>query len=499
MGIIIRQSIKTTLVNFVGAVVGMVSILFIYPLNEEAVGYVQFLYSTAMFISPLIAIGLTSAAIKYYTPDSGSKEKRSTGLLAFLLTGVLVGFALFCTVFFVFNDSVYILFDKIQLNSKVFSENESTIIFLSFILVIAGVLTNYISNSGRIVIPSLLQNLGFKIYLPLLILLLYFGYLNFTFLPFALFIFYVAVVVVLFGYLKYLGDFDTGFNKSWFKKERFKPVMTYSLFNGLTAIGSLLAYRIDIIMITGMLDYSNAGLYFMVMTMAAVLDIPSHALNNISGPVIAKSWLNNDVIHIISIYKKSSVNLLIAGLYLFMGIYFCFNDLAAISSKPEVFKGGIYIFVFLAGTKLLDMLTSVNNPIINYSEKYKVNLFFVLILGVLNVFLNLYLIQKYQVVGAAISTFISMTLFNFTKLGYIYQSFRMHPFSNKLWHLLLIFFIVFIIINAIPFPSNPFFAIILKAVTVTTIFVLPVYIFKVSEDFNNLILGFKSRILGSKV
>lgn len=494
MGVIARQSIKTTIVNFAGAFIGMISILAVYPLREDALGYAQFLYNAGSFLTPVAGLGLTMAAIRFYTETKKDDALKGRGFLLFLIIGVSLGFILLILLYSVFKNSFYQLLDKAGIDSKVFAENEFIILTLTWMITMVTLLTNYISNYGRITVPSMLHNVGYKVYLPLVVLCVYYGVMQVSAVGQSVIFFHVLVIASLLFYLQRLGGLNLSFNPGFFTKKTLRPIATYSLFNALTIIGAILVYRIDIIMISGMLDYTQAGIYFMILTMASVIDIPSQALNNITGPIISKSWLQNDLTNIDKLYKKSSVNLLIAGGLLFLGIWYCFGDLASISSKPEVFKGGQLIFLFLAGTKLTEQLTSVNNPIINFSSYYKYNLAFILSLGILNVFLNFYLIGKYQALGAAMASFISMGLFNIMKITFIYLKLKMHPFSLALLSLLGIFMVVFVLIRIVPFPSHPVTAIILKAGLISLAYGLMIYFSGISEDINAFTDNFILRV-----
>jgi len=88
--------------------------------------------------------------------------------------------------------------------------------------------------------------------------------------------------------------------------------------------------------------------------------------------------------------------------------------------------------------KLLNLAASTNNEIINYSKFYRANLVFLLILAFINIVLNIYLIPKYGISGAAFATLASFIIFNLLKLIFIKVKFGFLPFSKNTLKLLLL-------------------------------------------------------------
>ena len=57
MGIIKRQSIKNSIVNYVGVFIGAISVIFIYPLiDKEDLGSIQFTLNTAILFAPFASV-----------------------------------------------------------------------------------------------------------------------------------------------------------------------------------------------------------------------------------------------------------------------------------------------------------------------------------------------------------------------------------------------------------------------------------------------------------
>ncbi|MEJ6807369.1 MAG: polysaccharide biosynthesis C-terminal domain-containing protein, partial [Saprospiraceae bacterium] len=206
-----------------------------------------------------------------------------------------------------------------------------------------------------------------------------------------------------------------------------------------------------------------------------------------AGPIISKSFNDNNHEEIQSIYIKGSINSLIVGMLIFLGIWFNLDAIISLSSKPEAFFGATQIFLFLGIAKLIDGLTGINTHILLYSKYYKFNLLFLLCLGVLNVFLNLVLIKQYDIAGAAMATLISLTLYNLIKLFFIKFTLDMSPFTLDTLKVLLIGVMVFGLLFILPMPDSVVLGILLRSILISVLFIGSIYWSKASIDFNSLV------------
>ena len=77
MGIVINQSIKNTLVTYFGFAIGAVNALFLYTnfLGKTHYGMVAFLLSAANIMMPLMAFGVHSTLIRFYSRCQTEAER----------------------------------------------------------------------------------------------------------------------------------------------------------------------------------------------------------------------------------------------------------------------------------------------------------------------------------------------------------------------------------------------------------------------------------------
>src|SRR5690606_20054936 len=167
--------------------------------------------------------------------------------------------------------------------------------------------------------------------------------------------------------------------------------------------------KIDVIMIATLIGLKETGVYGLAIFIGNVLAIPTSAVWQITSPQLAKGINENDWDRITEIYKKTSANLLIIGVFIYFLLLGLLDSALHLSPKYEEMTDIIPFFAVIGISKLIDMGASVNHQILTYSTRYRSVLTFVAILGISNVVLNYFLVTGMDgAIGAAISTCITV-------------------------------------------------------------------------------------------
>lgn len=486
MGVIFRESSLTTLVRLVGAAVGVVSLLFIYPLDHEAYGLATFLMNCAFLLVPLAGFGLPHVAVKFFK----EYKDRSEDVRRFLPTLFCVAFVLlgvFCFSSYLVEPYFLKLLDMIGFDMAIVRSNISSILLLLSLVLLVQITTSYFTNFSKVVVPTILQDLGFKLFLPLIVLMVFINYIDKAHMASYLIGFYVLLFLLLLLYGVRQQTIVTSVDFGFFKDlDTRKRVLSFGWFSMLTSLGAVMAFKIDSVMITTLVDVKHNGLYMNVLAMAAVLDIPNQVIGKVSGPIISKSWTDKNTKEIKRIYRKSAISNFVVASIFFSLIWVNYDQLILLSSNKKALQDTSMLFLIIAGAKLFDGMCGVNSQIIAYSKYYRFNLYFLLVLACLTVVLNYLLIPKYGVVGAAIATFISIALFNVLKLILINFKEGMSPFSPLLLKAIIWTFFVLVVHNVVKsiMPDQQLLAILCNSALVIVLFFFGAWQFRFLPEAN---------------
>ncbi len=427
MGVIQRQGIKNSLVNFFGIALGFFATLFIYPLDWELYGSIQYWISSAALLVPILRLGSNVLVPKYYPYFEKNNISGFLGMIFQMAAISIVGMSLIILILaLIFQDSGFL--QRLQLN-----QHDALLIYLFCLAFIANnIFQLQAANSRRIVVPDLISNVGFKVFLMTLVLGSYYGFIGREMAGPLLIFFYLGSASLLLLYVISLGKFSVrGFSWKSLTPQFKRELRIYWLIGVLNSLGLILAYKIDIFIIGSTLDNESVGYYSMFLFMTNVMMVPMNSLSQISAPEISESFEHDDIPRIERIYKKTSNNLLVIGTIILVTIWIGIMFLLEVMNNGKELEPFIYCLFFLGIAKIFDLSTSVNHLIINYSRWYRYNLLFLLLVSALNITLNLVLIEDYGIVGVGFATMTSLFIFNSIKTLFIYRKLKIHPFTGR--------------------------------------------------------------------
>lgn len=480
------------MVNYVGIVIGALSTLFIYPLDWDIYGNIQYWMSTAVLLIPVLRLGSTSLINKYFPHF---KEKGIKGFFSLILLITLGTMLMMSTLLLALKFAVPYFSSSKTLNNFFEDSSFYPVYILSVLFISASILQQQSSNFKRIVIPEILTTFSLKLVLPSLVILSFYKVLDLDGVFYGLVIYNLLVILFLLIYAKKLGALDINWTVRKNISRKLKTdLRKYWIFGGLNYFGTILAYKIDAVMIGNLLNKTMVGYYSTYLFLASVLEIPFRSFNRISGPIISRAFENNQLDLIEDIYKKSSRNLMVTGLLVFGGIWLNMDYLFEIMKNGEDISMYKNIFLFLGLAKLFDTLTSVNNLILIYSKWYRYNLIFLLLLGTSNIILNIFFIKEFGIIGAGYATTISIFAFNLVKSLFIYRKFKMHPFSKKSYLQLLVLIAILSIEPLFNLEFHPVISLVITSFGFGICFLSFVWFSRMSEEINSTIKGFAKKI-----
>ncbi len=494
MGVIQRQGLKHTIVSYFGVFIGLFSTLLIYPRIPELYGLFKVIIDSTLLCVSFFSFGLSIHAVKFF-PDFKDQKTGHHGFLSFLLIGSLIGFLFFLVCLPLLK---YLLLDVLLKNSAsidLLTEYFYYLVPMVFLFIFNAIFFKYVSNFNRVVIPNIFE-IFIKISLPILALLFLGDYINTQYFVLGIILNYVIVLIGFLIYTKSLGQLFFKINLNFIKPPLAKEIKKFSLFGLLNTLGGTLAFKIDTLMVAGMIDITSSGIYGIVHVITEVIMKPAKGIVAISSPIISASWKKNDLENIKMIYQKSSTILLIIGCFVFLGIWGSIYDLMEIMPNTEMMQTGINVILFLGLARLVDLATSVNSDIISFSKKYQFNFYALMVLAVLNITFNLFFIPIYGLVGTAIATFCSVTLFNLVKLIFIWINFKMQPFTLATVKILLLAGLCWLMIHFIPFNFHPIVNILLRSILLTIVYGGLTLYLEISPDVNGMVRGGLNKLSG---
>ncbi len=484
MGIVVRQSIITTIIAYCGVAIGYVNLLYLYPkfLEPGQIGLLRTIQDAAILFTPFAQFGLAQSILRFYPRLVTSKEQAGSFIRLVLLLA-LVGFGIFLLLFKIFERSILAYF---LTNAPEIIGYSTVVVWLTFILLILAILESYARSLLKTIVPNLLREVVARLLLAVLVLMYFSGHLSFHQFIVSTALAYLAALFILIIYLWTQGDLKINTSFHQLNKKELPGLFKYSLLSFAGMAGLIIIGKVDSIMISGMLGLAANAIYTTSFYMATVIEIPKRALLQISMPLISRAFEKNDFGDIKNIYQKTSINQFIVGSLILAGIWANLHNFFALMPKGEIYEAGQYVVIIIGLGKLIDMLFGPSSEILVLSKYYGFNIVFILLLAAAIIAGNNLLIPRYGINGAAIGSAVALSLFNFLKYLFIYFQLGIQPFTKNTLKVLGIGAVTLSMNFFIPRLTEVFLDMAVRSSAIITVFVTLVFISKASPDGNKV-------------
>lgn len=479
MSVVARQSFKYTLIGYFGFLLGTVSAVFVFNHNFEFYGKLQYIKNTAEIIVPFVIFGISYSNVKFFYEIN--KDGKHHNMLSLSLLTVLINFIIFVGGTFM----AAWLFPVIK--TWKFWQYKEYIIPLVLLLSLSGILNKFTSNYKRISVSNIFDNLFPKIANLGAFLIFFFWGSQLVSFGFFLSVF-AASTLGYFVYTNKLERIRVDFSTDYFKKNGlWKDFANYSFFGFLGTFGNYIS--INGTMIGEFLGMEELGIYWTLYAMISLISIPQLGLFNVSAPIINECLIKKDFEELDRFYKKTSLSLFFLGAVLFSCIVIGFPYLASLMKNGSALLDYQPVVWIWGMALIFDLATGFNGNIISLSKYYKFNILVMLILALLTIGLNYYFIKNtdLRLVGIAISTAISLTIYNIIKITFNYFKFGVSPFSIEMVYASIICTSAITLAMILPDFKNNFVNLFYKPVVVLGLIYLGNHFLKVFpiEDYLN--------------
>ena len=457
MSVIARQGLKYSLIGYFGFLLGTVSAIFIFPYDMEFYGKLRYVMPTAEMLLPIVIFGLSFSNVKFF--HQTQKDGKNQNILSLSLGGIVFNFLVFSLLFFLF----FQFFP--QFKSLELWKMKRLILPLILIMALSAIFNKYLSNFKRIVVPNIFENLFPKIAnIGAFCLFFFLGVSEKGSYAFFLGMFVLAFLGYLF-YANNLEKIKPDFSTDYVKKDQlWKEILNYSFYGFLGNIGNYIAFRVDNFMIGEFLNFEENGVYSIILSILSFILIPQMGLFNISAPIINKTIAEGEFEELDRFHKKTSLTLFFLGAVLFSCILVGFPYLTNIIKNGDQLRQAEPVVWILGFAMIFDLATGFNGHIISLSKYYRFNIVIMLFLAVTTIVLNYLFLTKTElgIIGIAMATGISLTLFNMIKIYFNYLKFNVFPLTIEMMYILIICTLAITVAIILPETGNNFLNFIYK-------------------------------------
>lgn len=496
MGQIRKQAIYSSIVIYLGFFFGFINTWFFIRSGEhtftpDQYGLTRLFFDVGQLMFSFASFGVSAVLYKFFPYYQDNLEKKKIDLYAWVLLLPILGFLLVIAAGYFFEP---LIVRKYSARSPLFVDYYNWIYFFGAGFLLFSVFEAISWSKKSTVFPNFLKETGLRLLTLVLILFFYFQLISFDgFIK--LFSFqYLVIALILFFVLKWKMEIPFTLKQSRVTQKFKKKMFTLgSLVYGGTII-VMLSQVADSIIIASLNGTYDTGVYNFSAYIANLVQVPQRSIIAIALPVLSQAWKDKNMKEIDRVYKRTSINLLLIGLFILGGIWLNIEDAYEVFDIQEAYKSGMYIILVLGLTRLIDAGTGVNGEIIGTSTQWRFEFFSRILLIVLFIPLNYILINKYGLMGAAYGNLIAFTVYNTVRIIFLKWKFNLQPFSKQtLLSLIMavaIYFICYYLFNSLDGLAG----IIARSSGFAVLFITAVYFLKLTPDAQQLVDVVKKRL-----
>ena len=447
MGVIAKQSIRGTIVTYLGIAVGVVTTFFVLTrfLTTEEIGLARVLIDAATLFIGLAQLGTSSSIIRFY-PYFNDKES-DHGFFFWALVVPFIGFIFFAVIYWACRVPLGAWFgDK----SPLFVEYYYFVLPIAFFMLYQTICESTCNVLMHIVVPRAVRELVVRVGLLVIYLLYAFRIISLDGLVIGIGINYAVAAIINLAYFFSLKRINL--RPDWkFLSENKSLVRKYLIYSGfliISALTSVLAPTLSSFFVTAKMGLDSTGIFAIATYMAVLVSVPNRSVSAIASPQLARALKEENRDECSQLISQVTRNMLLIGGFILLTIWVNIDLIFHILPNGATFAQAKNVVLILGVSQLVLATFSICLTTLNYSRYYAFSLLLAVLLTVSALLLNNYLVPLYGMEGAAMSNLLSYGMYYILCILTVVPLCRLRVTDKRWWWILALLIVLFAINQA---------------------------------------------------
>ena len=446
MGVIAKQSIRGTVVTYLGIAVGVVTTFFVLTrfLTAEEIGLARVLVDAATLFIGLAQLGTNASIIRFYPYFKEKDSDEDHGFFFWALVVPFIGFLLFAVLYWACRVPLSAWFgDK----SPLFVEYYYFVLPIAFFMLYQTICESTCNVLMHIVVPRAVRELIVRVGLLAVYLLYAFRILSLDGLVIGLCVNYAAAALINLIYFFSLKPVNLRPDWAFLKANKglVSKYLTYTGFLIISAVTTVLAPTLSSFFVTAKMGLDSTGIFAIATYMAVMVSVPNRSVAAIASPQLARAIKEQNREECTLLINQVTRNMLLIGGFILLAIWVNIDLIFQILPNGATYAPAKNVVLILGVSQLVLATFSICFSALNYSRYYAFSLVLSLILTVSAIFLNNYLVPLYGMEGAALSNLLSYGLYYILIIATVVPLERFHVVDRKWWYILLLLIVIFVL------------------------------------------------------
>ena len=437
MGVIAKQSIRGTIVTYLGIAVGIVTTFFVLTrfLTTEEIGLARVLIDAATLFIGLAQLGTNASIIRFYPYFQEKNSDEDHGFFFWALVVPFIGFVLFAIIYWACSVPLGEWFGE---KSPLFVEYYYFVLPMAFFMLYQTICESTCNVLMHIVVPRAVRELVVRVGLLVLYLLYAFRFLSLDGFVIGLCVNYAIAALINLCYFFSLKPISLRPDWEFLRENKglVRRYLTYTGFLIISALTTVLAPTLSSFFVTAKMGLDSTGIFAIATYMAVMVSIPNRSVAAIASPQLARAIKENNYEECSFLIRQVTRNLLLIGGFILLIIWVNIDLIFHILPNGETFASAKNVVLVLGVSQLVLGTFTICLTALNYSRFYAFSLLLSLVLTVSALLLNNYLVPLWGMEGAALSNLLSYGLYYLLIIATVVPLCRFRVVDKNWWLIL---------------------------------------------------------------
>jgi Membrane protein involved in the export of O-antigen and teichoic acid len=437
MGVIAKQSIRGTIVTYLGIAVGVVTTFFVLTrfLTTEEIGLARVLIDAAILFIGVAQLGTNASVIRFYPYFREKDSEEDHGFFFWALVVPFIGFVLFAIIYWACHVPLGAWFGE---KSPLFVEYYYFVLPLAFFMLYQTVCESTCNALMHIVVPRAVRELFVRVGLLATYLLYAFRIISIDGMVIGICAVHAIAATINICYFFSLKRINLRPDWQFLRanKSLVRKYLVYTGFLILSAVTTVLAPTLSSFFVTAKMGLDNTGIFAIATYMAVMVSVPNRSLAAIASPQLSRAIKEQNHDECSALIRQVTRNMLLIGGFILLAIWVNIDLIFHILPNGATFAQAKNVVLILGVSQLILATFTICLTALNFSRYFALSLILSLILTVSAIVLNNYLVPLYGMEGAALSNLLSYGLYYILIIATVVPLGHFHVVDKQWWWIL---------------------------------------------------------------
>ena len=444
MGVIAKQSIRGTIVTYLGIAVGIVTTFFVLTrfLTTEEIGLARVLIDAATLFIGLAQLGTNASIIRFYPYFREKDSEEDHGFFFWALVVPFIGFLLFAIIYWACRVPLGAWFgDK----SPLFVDHYYFVLPIAFFMLYQTICESTCNVLMHIVVPRAVRELVVRVGLLAIYLLKAFDVISIDGMVIGISLNYAVAAIINLCYFFSLKRISLRPDWSYLRahSDIVRKYLVYTGFLLISAVTTVLAPTLSSFFVTAKMGLDNTGIFAIATYMAVMVSVPNRSVAAIASPQLARAIKEQNRDECSHLVSQVTRNMLLIGGFILLAMWVNIDLIFHILPNGATYATAKDVVLILGVSQLVLATFSICFTLLSYSRYYAFSLLLSLILTVSALLLNNYLVPVYGMEGAAWSNMLSYGLYYLFIIATVVPLCRVRIIDRRWWVILALIVVLF--------------------------------------------------------